>query len=65
MKNNMIRQLREAQMLTKAELARKANLSPLTIHRIEKDRPSRRETQRKILYALGAKVSDWPKVFGG
>ena len=50
-------------MISKAELARKANISPITIARIEKGMPSRLETQRKILLALGFNISDKNKVF--
>jgi DNA-binding XRE family transcriptional regulator len=56
--------MREAQMLSKAELARKAGVSPLTIDRIEKGKPCRMDTKRKILLALGLKLSDRAKVFG-
>jgi DNA-binding XRE family transcriptional regulator len=51
-------------MMSKAELARKAGLSTLTIDRIEAGRPCRLDTKRKILTALGLKVSDKDKVFG-
>jgi DNA-binding XRE family transcriptional regulator len=51
-------------MMSKAELARKAGLSTLTIDRIEAGRPCRLDTKRKILMALGLKVSDKDKVFG-
>ena len=50
-------------MISKSELAKKANLSPLTIARIEKGKPCRMETQRKILIALGMKFSDKNKIF--
>lgn len=51
-------------MMSKAELARKAGLSTLTIDRIEAGRPCRLDTKRKILIALSLKVSDKDKVFG-
>jgi len=51
-------------MMSKAELARKAGLSTLTIDRIEAGRPCRLDTKRKILVALGLKVVDKDKVFG-
>jgi DNA-binding XRE family transcriptional regulator len=51
-------------MMSKAELARKAGLSTLTIDRIEAGRPCRLDTKRKLLSALGLKVSDKDKVFG-
>jgi len=50
-------------MLSKAELARKANLSPITIARIENGKSCRMETKRKILLALGMKLSDKNKIF--
>jgi DNA-binding XRE family transcriptional regulator len=62
--NNKLRELREARMLGKAELARKAGVSPLTIDRIEKGKPSRMDTKRKILQALGLKPADRREVFG-
>jgi DNA-binding XRE family transcriptional regulator len=51
-------------MMSKAELARKAGLSTLTIDRVEAGRPCRLDTKRKILLALGMKVSDKDRVFG-
>jgi len=63
MRQNRLKQIRESVLVSKAELARKANVSPLTISRIEKGMPCRMETQRKILIALGYKVSDKYKVF--
>jgi len=51
-------------MISKAELAKKANISPATITNIENGRPCRLETQRKIILALGYKISDQNKVFG-
>jgi len=50
-------------MMSKAELARKARISPITITRIENGMPCRMETQRKIILALGYKISDKNKVF--
>ena len=63
MENN-VRQFREALMMTKAELARKAGISALTIDRIEAGRPCRLTTKRKILNALGLGVGDRDRVFG-
>lgn len=51
-------------MMSKAELARKAGLSTLTIDRVEAGRPCRLDTKRKILLALGQRVSDKDKIFG-
>ncbi len=63
-RRNNIKELREAQMLSKAELARRAGVSPLTIDRIEKGKPCRMDTKRKIILALGLKLSDRVEVFG-
>jgi len=51
-------------MVSKAELSRKANLSPVTITRIESGMLCRIDTKRKIILALGLKNSDKNKVFG-
>ena len=59
----MVRELREAWMLSKAELARMAGISPLTLHRIEQGKPCRLSTKRKVILALGLKLSDRAKVF--
>lgn len=61
---NNVQAFREALMMSKAELARKAGLSTLTIDRVESGRPCRLDTQRKILLALGLKVTDKDRVFG-
>ena len=50
-------------MMSKAELARKAKISPITITRIEQGKPCRMETKRKIILALGYKLSDKNKIF--
>ena len=60
---NSLRQIRESFLVSKAELARTANLSVLTLTRIESGKPCRLETKRKILLALGLKVSDRDKIF--
>ncbi len=62
-KNNQVRRIRESKMLSKTELARLAGVSPLTIDRIEKGMSCRLETQRKILLALGLKISQKNRVF--
>jgi DNA-binding XRE family transcriptional regulator len=63
MGHNFVRELRGKLRLSKAELARKARVSPLTIDRIEKGKNCRIETKRKIILALGYKVTDKDKVF--
>lgn len=62
-KNN-VRKLRMERMMSKAELARRAGLSTLTIDRVEKGMPCRMDTKRKILEALGLTPSDRVTVFG-
>jgi DNA-binding XRE family transcriptional regulator len=49
--------------MSKAELARKAGVSSLTIDRIEKGKSCRMETKRKIIIALGYNLADKNKVF--
>lgn len=63
MKNNSLQSFRESLLISKSELARKANISPITITRIEKGLPCRMETKRKIILALGLKISDKYKLF--
>ena len=65
MRTNNVQRFREALLMSKAELARRAGLSTLTIDRIESGRPCRLDTKRRILSALGLRVSDRDKVFGG
>lgn len=60
---NHVKRLREAQLVSKAELARKAGLSALTIDRVEGGMDCRMDTKRKIILALGLKLSDKDKVF--
>jgi DNA-binding XRE family transcriptional regulator len=64
MKGNSVKKIRESLLMSKTELARKANVSPITIARIEKGMPCRLETQRKIILALGLDLSDKNTVFG-
>jgi DNA-binding XRE family transcriptional regulator len=62
--SNNVQRIRESLLLTKAELARKAGVSPLTVSRIENGLECRMDTQRKIIFALGLTPSDRHKVFG-
>ncbi len=64
MSKNLLKKFRESLLMSKTELGRKAGVSPITINRIEQGKPCRMETQRKIILALGLKVSDKNKVFG-
>jgi DNA-binding XRE family transcriptional regulator len=63
---NNVRKLRQAAMMSKAELARRAGVSPLTIDRVEAGCPCRMDTKRKILEALGlapsARTEVWPDI---
>lgn len=63
MGRNNVQRCREALMMSKAELARKAGLSTLTVDRVEAGRPCRLDTKRKILLALGKRISDKDEVF--
>ncbi|GFO58043.1 transcriptional regulator [Geomonas silvestris] len=49
--------------MSKAELARMAGVSPITIDRIERGEDCRMETKRKILLALGFSLAEKTKVF--
>lgn len=59
-----LRRYREENLISKAELSRKAGVSPITISRIEEGFPCRIDTKRKILEALGLVVKDKHLVFG-
>lgn len=61
--NNNVRNLREAKMMSKAELAREAGISALTIDRVEKGFPCRMDTKRKIIKALGMGLEERESVF--
>lgn len=63
-KANRVRKTRIERMMSKAELARRANLSVLTIDRVEKGLGCRMDTKRKILEALGLNLVDRVRVFG-
>ena len=61
-KNNL-KKFREDLMMSKAELARKAKISPITIARIENGMPCRLETMRKLIRGLDKKISDKNDIF--
>ena len=65
MSKNNLKKIREDFLISKAELARKAGISPLTIDRIEGGYGCRVDTKRKIIQALGFKLSEKNKVFKG
>ncbi len=60
---NNVRKLRQRAMMSKAELARRAGVSPLTIDRVEAGCPCRMDTKRKILEALGLQPVAATEVF--
>lgn len=61
---NNVRKLRTERMMSKAELARRAGVSTLTVDRVERGMSCRMDTKRKILEALGLRPEDRAKVFG-
>jgi DNA-binding XRE family transcriptional regulator len=61
--HNAVRKIREKLLMSKAELARNAGISPLTIDRIEKGMSCRIETKRKIILAFGYDLSDKGLIF--
>jgi DNA-binding XRE family transcriptional regulator len=60
---NLVQDIRKERLISKAELARKAGISCLTIARIEKGKSCRIETMRKIILALGFELSDKDRIF--
>jgi DNA-binding XRE family transcriptional regulator len=62
-KSNDVRRLREEQLMSKAELARRAGVSVLTIDRVERGNQCRVDTKRKIVLALGMTLNERRKVF--
>ena len=63
MATNKLKSVRESFLMSKTELSKLADVSPITITRIERGMPCRMETQRKIRLALGFKLSDKNKIF--
>jgi DNA-binding XRE family transcriptional regulator len=62
-KTNFVQEIRESKMMSKAELARKAEVTVQTIDRIEKGFDCRLDTKRKVILALGYKLNSRDKVF--
>ena len=60
---NNVKVLREELLMSKAELARRATVSPLTIDRVEGGAECRLDTKRKIILALGKKLTEKGEVF--
>lgn len=63
MAENLLKEIRERRLISKAELARKAGLSPLTVDRVEKGQSCRPGTMRRIILALGYDLSEKQQVF--
>ncbi|MFO7739066.1 MAG: helix-turn-helix transcriptional regulator [Desulfatiglandaceae bacterium] len=63
MNKSRVKAIREKLLMSKAELARKAQVSPLTIDRVEQGKNCRMETKRKIILALGYSLSEKEKLF--
>lgn len=62
-KRSKLKRYREDNLISKAELSRKAGISPITLGRIEEGFPCRIDTKRKILNALGLIAKDKALVF--
>ena len=62
---NRVRKTREKLLMSKAKLARRAGISPLTVDRIEKGMGCRIETKRKIILAFGYTLADKDLIFIG
>ena len=62
-RKNNVRKFRMERMMSKAELARRAGISTLTVDRVERGMNCRMDTKRKILEALELKPSDRKMVF--
>src|SRR2546428_7932018 len=60
---NRVQKFREAALMAKAELARRAGVSESTVDRIEAGRDCRMETNRKILFALGLTIPESGQLF--
>lgn len=65
MNQSALKKIREGLLISKAELARKAGVSPITIDRVEKGMDCRMDTKRKIILGLGLDLSDKERVFPG
>jgi len=60
---NNVQRLREERLLSKAELARRAGVSVMTIDRVERGARCRLNTKRRIILALGLQLTDRNRVF--
>ena len=60
---NNLKTIREKRLISKTELAREAEISLVTLDRIEKGYDCRLATKRKILEALNLTLDDKDEVF--
>ena len=63
MGSNAVKKNREELLMSRAELARKAGISPQTLDRVERGKTCRLETKRKILFALGYDLSHKKEIY--
>jgi DNA-binding XRE family transcriptional regulator len=63
LKLTRLTEIREQRLLSRAELARRAEISPLTVLKIEKGHRCRPETARKIISGLSNSAEDNTKLF--
>ena len=63
--HNNVQRIREDRLMSKAELAKQAGLSVLTVGRVEQGMQCRMSTKRKIIRALGLQITEKEKVFIG
>jgi len=60
---NKLKTYREKKLISKTELSREAEISLVTLDRIEKGYDCRLSTKRKILKALGVELTDKDEIF--
>ncbi|MDR1037894.1 MAG: helix-turn-helix transcriptional regulator [Deltaproteobacteria bacterium] len=63
LKLSRLAEIREQRLMSRAELARKAEISPLTILKIENGQRCRPETARKIIMGLGYNLEDNERLY--
>ncbi|HSW60026.1 MAG TPA: helix-turn-helix transcriptional regulator [bacterium] len=62
-KANKLKDFREQRLISKTELARNAEISLVTLDRIEKGFDCRLSTKRKIIEALGIDLDNKDEIF--
>lgn len=61
--SNKLKEYRERNLISKTELARHAEISLVTLDRIEKGYDCRLSTKRKIIEALGVDIQEKDTIF--